>query len=52
MATKINAWYPDKIADFMKLAECYEATQNVDQADIILFNIIWYLNGHKKYSAS
>ena len=36
----------------MKLAECYKATQIVDQADLILFNTIWYLNEHKKYSAS
>ena len=35
---QMNEYDSDKMADVMKAAEGYEPTQNVDEADLILFN--------------
>ena len=35
---QMNEYDSDKMADVMKVAEGYEPTQNVDEADLILFN--------------
>src|SRR5512141_999733 len=35
---QMNEYDSDKMADVMRAAQGYEATQNVDEADLILFN--------------
>ena len=39
---QMNEYDSDKMADVLGAAQGYEPTDDVEQADLILFNTLWY----------